>query len=596
MKNIFTRVALVGLMAPLALLAACAGFDDQVRPPTEQELQDARSTIKPQSALREGVFNMQRVQNGSTVRVKTEIRLKKPDLPAFDVAYISRDLEQIVLELANAAGESVVIPQSLRGQSVTLVHSGANFPEMLDLVLNKAGYSYNYVNGVFYITRYPVRNYILEVAQGNRKGSITSKAELSPELAAGATTNGTSAELDSDYSDELWGQVKETLDQLVKVGATNSVAGSALNATGFTASGQLLTASVSASNPNGILPPPEVAGAKQDTSIIKNTTSVSFTTSNVVAGGTSTPAVTVPAGTDHMAAAETDTTPWFKITQSAGMLTVRASPEAHRQIENYLEEVQATALRQVIVEARIVALIRSKTTDRGVDLTSNAAGRILGSALGSVGFHATDPVAAATAAGGFFTLQSNGGDINLVLQSLSTLGDVYTISTPTLLARNNQLSRVSVTRQLGYAETEVSQNTTSTGDVVIGSRQDKAKFKNSGTVMSVLPFIGRNRVQMRFRLTVATKSGDTTIRTSIGNTTPVANLVPNMANNVVDQDMVLEYGRVYAIGGLVENNTNIAESYEPNLRQIPGVGEIFQRAKNQGQDTEFLILLKISRS
>src|SRR6202000_1335823 len=98
-------------------------------------------------------------------------------------------------------------------------------------------------------------------------------------------------------------------------------------------------------------------------------------------------------------------------------------------------------------------------------------------------------------------------------------------------------------RQLAYPEPDVTQNPTSTGDVVIGSRQDKAMFKNSGTVMSVLPFIGRNRVQMRFRLAVATKSGDTSIATAIGDQTPVTNLVPNMANNVVDQDMVLEFGR-----------------------------------------------------
>ncbi len=602
MKNTLKHLTAKSLMLAIALpslLTGCAGFEDQVRPPTEQQLTDARSNIRPQSALRQGVFNMQRVQTGSTVRVKDEIHLKKPDLPPFDVAYISRDLEQVVLELANAAGESVVIPQSLRGRTVTLVHNGANFPEMLDLVLNKAGYSYNYVNGVFYITRYPVRNYILEVGQSNRKGSLTSKAELSPELAAGATTNGGSSELDSDYNDEMWDQVQETLNQLITVGVTTGGA-SSNNAVGFTATGALLSTAISASTAGttGILPPPEIAGVKKDKSILNGTAAVSLTLPGgiAMAAVTTPPSVTVPTGTDHLAASEADATPWLKITKSAGMITVRASPEAHRQIENYLEEVQGSALRQVLVEARIVALIRDKTTDRGVNLSSNAPKRLFGSALGTLGFQAADPISAASAAGGFFTLQSGGGDINLVVQSLSTLGDVYTISTPTLIARNNQISRVSVTRQLGYAQTEVSQNTTSTGDIVIGSRQDKALFKNAGTVMSVMPFIGRNRVQMRFRLSVATQSGNTTIKTAIGNQDPVANLVPNMANNVVDQDMVLEFGRIYAIGGLVENDTNVSESYEPNLRQIPGLGEIFQRAKNEGQDTEFLILLKVSRA
>ncbi|MFZ2587940.1 MAG: hypothetical protein WAZ18_07485, partial [Alphaproteobacteria bacterium] len=287
--------------------------------------------------------------------------------------------------------------------------------------------------------------------------------------------------------------------------------------------------------------------------------------------------------------------PWYRLTESAGLVTVRASPEAHRAIENYLEQVQESAQRQVVVEARIVALIRDKTSNRGADLSASIRG-LTNSYLNKVGFFANDRITAGGVAGGFFTLGSANSDISLVLQSLSTLGDVYTISNPSLIARNNQLSRVSVTRQLGYVETDVDQNTTSTGNIVIGSRQDHAKFKNSGTVVSVLPFIGKNKVQLRFRLSVASKAGDTTVKTSIGTSDAITNLVPELSNNVIDQDLMVEFGRVYAIGGLVENNTTVNESYEPTLRQIPGVGEVFQRAKNRGLDTEFLVLLKVSRS
>ncbi|NBV54481.1 MAG: hypothetical protein EBR79_02065 [Proteobacteria bacterium] len=580
-------------LALAVILTSCASYDDEVKAPTDQELQDARSTIRPQSALRQGVFHMQRIQTGSMVRVKDEIRLKKPDLPPFDVAYIGRDLESVILELANAAGESVVVPQGLRNQTVTVVHSGANFQEMMDLVLSKAGYHYNYVNGIWYITRYPVRTYLLEISQSNRKGSMISKAELNPELAAGTTNTGTSAELDTDYSDTVWSQVRDTLAELVKVGVVNP-GDRALRATGVTASGELLTgSSVSATNvgSTGLLPPPEQLGQ------ISGTDALLFNTSSVTIIGAGSK-VDTPNSTDHTSPGD-DSQPWFKLTESAGLITVRASPEAHRQIEEYLEQVQAAAHRQIVVEARIVALIRDKTTTRGTDVMLNGR-EVTGSALNRLGFFADQrsvlDAKNATVAGGFFTLASKGGDMALVLQSLSNLGDVYTISSPNLIARNNQISRVAVTRQLGYAETEVSQNTTSTGDVVIGSRQDKARFKNSGTVMSVMPYIGKGSVQMRFRLSLATKAGETTIRTAIGNTTPVVNTVPELSNNLIDQDMVLEYGRIYAIGGLVENNTTISNQYEPNLSQIPGVGELFQRAKNRGQDTEFLVLLKVSRS
>lgn len=590
MKSILTNFGKLSVLVAV-LLTACATYEDEVRAPTDQELQDARSDIKPGSALRDGVFHMQRIQTGSTVRVKDQIVLKKPDLPPFDVAYIGRDLEGVVLELANAAGESVVIPQGLRGQTVTLIHSGADFQQMLDLVLAKAGYHYNYVNGVWYITRYPVRNYILEIGQSNRKGSIISKAELNPELASGTSTNGSGAELDTDYTDTVWTQVRDTVAQLILVGTVNGT--TSTPATGVNANGQLTTGTAGSTvnvGTSGLLPPPTQAGVSSTDSQLFG--SVSAT---IVSGANG---VTTPQSTDHTSP-EDNGQPWYRITESAGLITVRASPEAHRQIEEYLEQVQAAAHRQVVVEARIVALIRDKTTSRGGELMLN--GRdVTGSALNRLGFFGSDQTILdaknATVGGGFFTMASKAGDMALVLQSLSTLGDVYTISSPNLIARNNQISRVAVTRQLGYAETEVNQNTTSAGDIVIGSRQDKARFKNSGTVMSVMPYIGKNNVQLRFRLSLATKSGETAIRTAIGSNTPVVNNVPELSNNLIDQDMVLEYGRIYAIGGLVEDNTTISNSYEPNLRQIPGLGELFQQASNRGQETEFLVLLKVSRS
>ena len=581
------------------LLAGCAGYEDEVKPPTDQQLEDARTSIRPRSVLRDGVFHMQRIQAGSAVLVKDEIHLKKPDLPPFDVAYIGRDLESVVLELANAAGESVVIPQGLRGQTVTVIHSGADFQQMMDLVLSKAGYHYNYVNGIWYITRFPVRSYVLEVGQSNRKGSMISKAELNPELAAGTTNAGTSAELDTDYSDAVWPQVRETLSELIKMGNT-SAGDRTLRATGVGVSGELLTAeNVNATNvgATGLLPPPEQSAGGGDPAVF-GTEATTANISVTVIGGGQVAGVASPDSTDHTSP-EDSGQPWFKMTESAGLITVRASPEAHRQIETYLGQVQEAAHRQIVVEARIVALIRDKTTKRGVDIQGSIIGET-GSVLNSLGFFADQRTAlnpaTSTVQGGFFTLASKGGDMALVLQSLSTLGDVYTISTPSLLARNNQISRVAVTRQLGYAETEVNQNTTSTGDIVIGSRQDKALFKNSGTVMSVMPFIGKNGVQLRFRLSLATKAGETQIRTAIGDNDPVVNAVPELANNLIDQDMMLDYGRIYAIGGLIEANTTVNKEYEPNLRKIPGLGEVFQRAENRGQDTEFLVLLKVSRA
>jgi type II secretory pathway component GspD/PulD (secretin) len=563
-----------------AVLTGCGGmYEDEVLPPTQEDLEKARMMI-PSGSLQRGVFHMQRIQTGSAVLVKDQIELKRPDLPPFDVAYMNRDIESILLELANVAGESVVIPNGLRGRTVTLVHSGANFEDMLKLVLNKAGYHYNYVDGIWYVTRYPVRNYILELGQSSRSGSIISQEEIQ----SSATGNSDGTPLDTEYSDDLWDQVEKTIEELVEVGQSE-LAASAASATpqnggGFGGEGVLPDTS-------DLLPSPSLEDANTVEDILGTITEE---------GNIRPLDVTPPASSDHLVAEE-DAEPWFRVTRSVGLITVRAAPEAHRLIEDYLEQVQETAHRQIVVEARIVAVIQDKKTDRGINLERQGF-NVGSSLLGRVGFEAANPVTNATAGGGFLTLSSasNSSDIAFVVQALSTIGDVYTISSPTLLARNNQISRVSITRELGYAETEVEQNTTSTGQIAIGSRVDTARFKNAGTVMSVFPYIGKSKVQMRVRLSVASKVGDTTVRTSIGANDPITNSVPELSNNVIDQDMVLEYGRVYAIGGLIETSADIDHSYIPGLNQVPGLGEIFQRAEGRQADTEFIVLMKVSRS
>lgn len=568
------------IMLALALsVGACSEmYNDEILPPTEQELAEAR-ILGPRSILQEGVFHMQKVQEGSSVRVKDRIQLKRPDLPPFDVAYISRDLESVLLEIANAAGESIVIPQGLRNRTITLVHSGADFEQMLDLVLRKAGYHYNYVDGIWYITRYPIRNYVLEIGQSDRQGTLKSSDELERETNDSSTaSSGGSAALETTYSDEIWTQVESTIAQLINVGKTDLQQGVKSSSGAASGSGQLLSGSSS-----DVLQPPSLIGEGD---------SAAFGTISEE-GGFTPEILTAPESNDHLVEEE-NVSPWYRLTKSAALLTVRAAPEAHRLIEDYLEQIQQSSNRQILVEARIVAVVHDKTTDRGVDWSqATDAGN---SVIATLGFRATTPVTDAAREGVFGSFVSPKGDLNAILQNLSSIADVYTISSPSMLVRNNQISRVSITRQLGYAETEVEQSTTSNGDVVIGSRTDTAQFKNAGTVMSVLPYIGRSRVQMRYRLSVASKSGDTAIQTSVGDEETITNLVPELSNNVIDQDMVLEFGRVYAIGGLIESSTGVDNTYAPLFNLIPGMSEVFQRATNRKQNTEFVVLLKVSRA
>lgn len=566
MKTLKTKIL---AFSAAFLLSACSSYyEDEVKPMSDAELTKLRS-FEPQSAMNEGVFHMQRVGDVNTVRVDGLIPLKRPDLPSFDVAYISRNVESVLLELANAAGESIVIPQGLRSRTITLVHSGGDFQDMMDIVLSKVGYHYNYIDGVWYITRFPVRTYNLEIGQSERAGSIVSMNEFSPEVSENTATQFTSEELDTKYTDTIWLQVEEALGDMIQVGNREASDGS--SAGGISTSGKVLGEN-------------ELLADTQDAELFGSLTE---------AGGLQPKQVEKVNSTDHLQPEE-KAEPWYKITRGAGLITVRAAPEAHRLIEEYLQQVQENALKQVFVEMRIIAVVKDKTTDRGADWEKG--GVQIDDALSSIGFSPSTALNALTAQGAVLSASTPDGDLNFVYQALSQVGSVHTVTSPSVIARNNQMSRVSLTRQLGYAETEVEQNTTSGGDVVIGTRTDQPKYKNAGTVLSVFPYIGKRSVQMRVRLSISNKSGDTDITTRVGDDDAITNQVPELTTNVVDQDMVLEYGRVYLISRVIESSTNSDKDYIPGLTDIPALGEFMQRAVNTREDTEFVVLLRVSRS
>lgn len=585
-NNLFLTAWL--LAASLSLSACAAYYKEGVKAPTDQEVAAAH-TIKPRQALQQGVFHMQRVSTAPTVRVPEKIKLKRPDLPPFEVAYVNRDIESILLEISNAAAESVVIPAGLRNRRITLMHSGADFQQMLELVLSKAGYHYNYDNGIWYITRYPVRSYVLEVGQSDRGGSIISDTEIDP--AAGAqntqsteanSADGTSSNLDTTYTDALWSQVNDTLADLVRVGQLPTVE---LQPLTRPAAG-MSTPLVSADNAPGVplLAPPSLDGNGDAFGGV------------VTERNTLQPTSVMTPDTTLALAPEEDAQPWFRMTRSAGLITVRAAPEAHKLIESYLEQVQAAAHKQIIMDVRIVAITRDKTTNQGFNFGSQV-GKELVDNLGFKGLSAI-PTTIADLKGGYLLGNAFDGNLDFVIQNLANIGDVYTLSSPSLLARNNQISRVSATRQLGYVETTVDTNSTDTGTVSISTRTDQAKFQNVGTVVSALPYIGKNNVQMRFRLSLSDQSGDVDITTQVGTTagSSVTNKVPEIATSIIDQDMIMDYGKVYAIGGIVESNTAIDDSYVPGVNDIPGLRDILRDANNRKRDTEFVVFIKVSRA
>lgn len=553
MKNLLLALTLV-------ITSCSAYFEEEVKPMSEQQIKDAMNKIQSQSALKEGTFHMQPVSSSASVRVIEHIKLKKPNLPPYDVVYVQTDLEDILLELANSSGETVVIPQSVRGRKITLTHSGANFQEMLGLVLSKSGYSYNYTDGIWNITRYPVRNYVLEIGQSDRTGSLDTSEISSSSDSGDSDSDSSSSDSDSDsdsdletkYEDQIWTEVNDVVAELIKYG--------------------------------------DFKATREDVKVEKTENAETNVDNNFSIideeNAQETTSQTTKLHASEVVLDDDNIEPWYKVTKSAGLITVRAAPEAHRQIEKYLEQTQESLHRQVFVEVRIVAVSEAKNTDRGIQWGIDG--------LANGGFTPTSTITQSSLSGGFLSVSNSNIGFNGLIENMASINDLQIIATPQILVRNNQIGYVKIVNELSYVTTETTTETTDSGTVT--TRTDTAESKDAGTILSVFPYIGKNKVQMRLRLSVAQQSGSVKVVTAVAGGDPVTNEVPNVSSNIIDQDMILDFGRMYALGGYIENNRGIDESYVPGFNQIPGIAELMRRAKNKGNSTRFLIFIKVNRA
>ena len=137
---------------------------------------------------------------------------------------------------------------------------------------------------------------------------------------------------------------------------------------------------------------------------------------------------------DMIVPSETDATANIQVNPVAGLVTVRATRQQHRFIEEYLTRLSQNSRQQVLIEATLVEIRLSQDYQTGVDW----------SILGNEGFGfeqdltgtnlSSSPVSILT----YTNTVSDLGEIRAAVKALETFGDVKVLSSPKLTVLNNQ--------------------------------------------------------------------------------------------------------------------------------------------------------------
>ncbi len=281
---------------------------------------------------------------------------------------------------------------------------------------------------------------------------------------------------------------------------------------------------------------------------------------------------------------------YLMINREAGYITVRATQRQHEQVQRYLDQVMESARRQVLIEATVVEVELSDQYQAGVDwsyISSSVGGLDLLEQNLTAGSLGNAPNALAT----FIDTDLGGGELQATVRALETFGDVSVMSSPKIMALNNQLAILKVVDNRVYFTVDVEQ-TLDEGvtNTVFDSQINTVPV---GLVMTVTPYIGADdEVLLNTRPTVSRILGFVEDPNPSLADAGVTNEVPEIQVREMESLLRVNSGQVAVIGGLMQDSIDQSERSVPGLGNLPLVGNLFSYRDDRVEKTELIIFLR----
>jgi general secretion pathway protein D len=279
----------------------------------------------------------------------------------------------------------------------------------------------------------------------------------------------------------------------------------------------------------------------------------------------------------------------------AGTITVSATEYQHNLVQAYLTQVQNAAQRQVLIEATIVEVTLSDQYQAGVDWSRLAISGGITLQQSMLGGNLGTPPAMAI---GYTNPTSTIGNIAASIKLLNQFGRARVLSSPKLMALNNQTALLKVVDDLVYFNIDAKPAILLSGTA--GAAQ--ATFTTTaltvevGVVMSLTPQINENGEVM-----LGVRPSITRLLSFVNDPNPalatagVTSPVPQLQKREMESVLRLMSGQTAVLGGLMQ------DSNQYNRNSVPGAGnaantgtlsEIFGYRNDTVSKSELVIFLR----
>ncbi len=273
----------------------------------------------------------------------------------------------------------------------------------------------------------------------------------------------------------------------------------------------------------------------------------------------------------------------------SGVLTVKATHAQHELLQKLISQTLTNANRQVLIQATIVEVSLTDQFQAGIDW------QVLNQA-GLDGFNlmtktiTANPVNAAS----LFSLSYDDTEpdrervLSAALELLEEFGDVSVLSSPQIMALNNQSAILKVVDNVVYFEVEQESNITQ--GVAASTFETIVKTVPVGIVMTITPHIKANdSIILNIRPSISR------INRFVNDPNPALSIsspVPEIRVREMESMLQLKNGEIAVMGGLMQDDNRKNDNAIPGLSRIPVLGNAFKMALREYEKTELVIFLR----
>jgi general secretion pathway protein D len=293
----------------------------------------------------------------------------------------------------------------------------------------------------------------------------------------------------------------------------------------------------------------------------------------------------------------------------SGTVTVNATDKQQQLVQQHLDSIVNAMQRQVLIEATIVEVALSEKYQGGVDwsrLPITGGLSLSQTLLGGFGSGLSQSGANLIQIG-YVNANSSVGNISATVKLLEEFGNTQVLSSPKLMALNNQTALLKVVDNVVYFEVSSSTSQGVQGST-LQSFSTTAKTVAVGVVMSVTPQINEDgRVSLTVRPTITrlnpsqpfVNDPNPSLTNPCGpvplgtcNIPAINNQVPQVQVREMESVLQVGSGQTVILGGLMQDNARRDRQQIPGADQLSVGGELLRFRDESVTKSELIIFLR----